>query len=76
VETNLSLSLLPSILMFSTNVEPIFKTLAQLGLILLLTPTFVHAGLFPKDSLVKMIDAKEFKEVMKLNVRVLCPLQI
>ena len=49
----------------------LFAALVQLSLILLLAPTFVHAGLFPKSSLVKMIDAKEFKEVMKLNVRVL-----
>jgi len=56
--------------MAPTNFKPIVSTLVQLFL-LLLTPTFVHAGLFPKSSLVKMIDAKEFREVMKLNVRVL-----
>lgn len=53
-----------------TNFKPMISTLIQLGLLLLLTPTFVRAGLFPKSSLVKMIDAKEFREVMKLNVRI------
>lgn len=48
----------------------LLAALVHLGFILLLVPKFVHAGLFPKSSLVKMIDAKEFKEVMKLNVRV------
>lgn len=36
---------------------------------LALAPALVSAGLFPKDSLVKMIDAKQFKKVMKENVR-------
>jgi hypothetical protein len=36
---------------------------------LLLTPAFVSGALFPKNSLVKTIDAKEFRQVMKLNVR-------
>jgi len=35
---------------------------------LLLTPAFVSGALFPKNSLVKTIDAKEFRQVMKLNV--------
>ena len=35
-------------------------------------PNFVSAALFPKDSLVKMIDAKGFKKAMKENVRRYC----
>jgi protein disulfide-isomerase A6 len=43
--------------------------LAQLlTLTLAMAPAFVQAGLFPKDSLVKMIDAREFKKAMKQNV--------
>ena len=34
-----------------------------------LAPAFVTAALFPKDSLVKQIDAKQFKKIMKDNVR-------
>ena len=57
--------------MFSTNFKPTFAILVQLGFILLFAPSFVHAGIFPTSSLVKMIDAKEFKEIMKLNVHIL-----
>ena len=39
-----------------------------LTLTLALAPVFVQAGLFPKDSLVKMIDARGFKKAMKQNV--------
>lgn len=39
-----------------------------LALTVALAPTLVSAALFPKDSLVKMIDAKQFKKVMKENV--------
>ena len=39
-----------------------------LALTLALTPSLASAALFPKDTLVKMIDAKEFKKVMKENV--------
>ncbi|KAJ7230519.1 hypothetical protein GGX14DRAFT_583640 [Mycena pura] len=40
---------------------------SQLLLSLALVPTFVWAGVFPKDSLVKMLDAKTFKKAMKAN---------
>lgn len=39
-----------------------------LALTLALTPSLASAALFPKDTLVKMLDAKEFKKVMKENV--------
>ena len=49
-----------------------FFAVLRLGFValflLLVMPTFVSAGLFPKSSLVKMIDAKGFREIMKLNV--------
>ena len=38
---------------------------------LALTPSLASAALFPKDTLVKQIDAREFKKVMKENVRAL-----
>lgn len=39
-----------------------------LTLTLALAPALVSAALFPKESLVKMIDAKGFKKAMKENV--------
>ncbi len=36
---------------------------------LALAPSLASAALFPKDSLVKQLDAKAFKKVMKDNVR-------
>ncbi|KAJ7746738.1 hypothetical protein DFH07DRAFT_924219 [Mycena maculata] len=39
----------------------------SLLLSILLVPSFVSAGLFPADSLVKMLDAKSFKQAMKAN---------
>ena len=39
-----------------------------LTLVLAVAPAVVQAGLFPEDSLVKMIDAREFRKVMKENV--------
>lgn len=36
---------------------------------LTLAPAFTNAALWPKDTLVKPIDAKGFKKVMKNNVR-------
>ena len=47
-----------------------------LFLLLVQVPTFVSAGLFPKSSLVKMIDAKGFREIMKLNVSVMALLHL
>ncbi|KAI0339552.1 hypothetical protein BDW22DRAFT_563975 [Trametopsis cervina] len=38
-----------------------------LAVTLALAPTLVSAGIFPKDSLVKMLDAKGFKKAMKEN---------
>ena len=38
------------------------------ALVVALTPSLASAALFPKDSLVKQIDAKGFKKVMKENV--------
>ena len=38
-------------------------------LTLVLSPTLVWGALFPKDSLVKMLDAKGFKKAMRENVR-------
>lgn len=35
---------------------------------LALTPSLASAALFPKDTLVKQIDAKGFKQAMKENV--------
>lgn len=35
---------------------------------LALTPSLASAALFPKDTLVKQIDAKDFKKAMKENV--------
>lgn len=46
----------------------LIKTLTVI-ISLLLSPALVNGALFPKNSLVKMIDAKEFRQVMKLNVR-------
>lgn len=41
---------------------------AQLiALTLTLAPSLVSAGMFPKDSLVKMLDVKTFKQAMKAN---------
>ena len=39
-----------------------------LALAFTLAPSLVSAGLFPSDSLVKVIDAKGFKKAMKANV--------
>ena len=39
-----------------------------LALTFALAPVFVQAGLFPKDTLVKQIDARGFKKAMKQNV--------
>ena len=39
-----------------------------LALTLALSPSLVAAGMFPKDSLVKMLDIKTFKKAMKANV--------
>jgi protein disulfide-isomerase A6 len=36
---------------------------------LLVAPTLVSAALFPKDTVVKHIGPKEFRKVMKQNVR-------
>ncbi|KAF4611304.1 hypothetical protein D9613_007263 [Agrocybe pediades] len=38
-----------------------------LALTAILAPSLVSAGMFPKDSLVKMLDAKTFKTAMKAN---------
>ncbi|KAF8159257.1 hypothetical protein B0H34DRAFT_841823 [Crassisporium funariophilum] len=38
-----------------------------LALTLVVAPSLVSAALFPKDSLVKMLDAKGFKKAMKVN---------
>lgn len=38
------------------------------ALILALAPLLVSAGMFPKDSLVKTLDHKTFKQAMKANV--------
>ena len=40
-----------------------------LALTLALAPAFVSAALFPKDSMVKQVDAKGFKKMLKENVR-------
>ncbi|KAJ7636158.1 thioredoxin-like protein [Mycena polygramma] len=40
---------------------------SRLLLSLVLVPAFVSAGVFPPDSLVKMLDAKSFKKAMKAN---------
>lgn len=40
-----------------------------LVLTLAVGPAVVQAALFPKDSLVKMLDAKGFRKMMKQNVR-------
>ena len=37
-------------------------------LTLALAPSFVSAGLYPKDSLVKMIDTRGFHSALKENV--------
>lgn len=34
-----------------------------------LAPVFVSAALYPKDTLVKQLDAKGWKKAMKANVR-------
>ena len=39
-----------------------------LALTLALVPSYVSAAMYPKDSLVKMIDARGFKNAMKENV--------
>jgi protein disulfide-isomerase A6 len=39
-----------------------------LALTLALVPSFVSAAMYPKDSLVKMIDARGFKNALKDNV--------
>jgi protein disulfide-isomerase A6 len=41
-----------------------------LALTLTLAPSLVAAGMFPKDSLVKMLDHKTFKQAMKANVSI------
>jgi protein disulfide-isomerase A6 len=41
-----------------------------LTLTLALVPSYVSAALYPKNSQVKMIDARGFKNAMKENVRV------
>jgi len=46
--------------------------LARLPILLLtavLLPSFVEAGIFYKNSAVKMLDAKSFKKAMRENVR-------
>ena len=40
-----------------------------LALSLALAPNLVNAAIFPKDTLVKMLDHKGFKQAMKENVR-------
>ncbi|KAJ7493368.1 thioredoxin-like protein, partial [Mycena galericulata] len=40
---------------------------SRLLISLVLVPAFVSAGVFPPDSLVKMLDAKSFKKAMKAN---------
>lgn len=39
-----------------------------LTLTLALVPSFVSAAIYPKNSMVKMIDAKGFKNALKENV--------
>lgn len=46
---------------------------SRLLLSLVFVPAFVSAGVFPPDSLVKMLDAKTFKKAMKANVGANCP---
>jgi protein disulfide-isomerase A6 len=41
---------------------------ALVALTLTLAPSLVSAGMFPKDSLVQMLDHKTFKTAMKKNV--------
>ena len=38
-------------------------------LVIALTPSLASAALFPKDTLVKQLDAKGFRKAMKENVR-------
>lgn len=40
-----------------------------LALMLALAPSLASAGLFPPDSVVKMLDPKSFKKAMRANVR-------
>jgi hypothetical protein len=47
------------------SIMPSFQTLA---LAFAIAPSLVSAALFPSDSLVKVIDAKNFKKAMKANV--------
>lgn len=51
-------------------------TLLNVALALCLAPSLVSAGLFPKDSLVKMLDAKSFNKAMKANVCRSCSLDL
>ena len=47
----------------------LFARLPILLLTAVLLPSFAEAGLFYKNSPVKMLDAKSFKKVMRENVR-------
>ena len=47
----------------------LFAQLPVLLLTAVLLPSFVEAGIFYKNSPVKMLDAKSFKKVMRENVR-------
>ena len=47
----------------------LFAQLPALLLTALLSSSFVEAGLFYRDSPVKMLDAKSFKKAMRENVR-------
>jgi len=47
----------------------LFARLPILLLSAVLLPSFVEAGLFYKNSPVKMLDAKAFKKAMRENVR-------
>ena len=38
------------------------------ALVLVMAPSLASAGMFPKDSLVKPLDHKTFKQAMKANV--------
>jgi hypothetical protein len=43
---------------------------------LVLAPTLVSAGLFPKNSKVKMLDEKSFKKAMEKPVCLIYPLSL
>jgi len=47
----------------------LFSQLPALLLAAVMLPSFVEAGIFYKNSPVKMLDAKSFKKAMRENVR-------